>query len=201
MNFENEKLIHSVINNKFKNCKYFEYDELFSLGWIALKRAEENFKPEYGTKFSAYAYKSIELYLMTSLMKEYRKREETKHLSLDYEYNNDNDDCLDLKCNVPDTEMTAEELMMEQCEVGILVRLTREKIISGTKKGVKRNNLLTLLDIYENRITNGLSCKAVDVYNSHYKDKFSNKRFYQIRKEISVYFERAVKEIKKKGLY
>ena len=124
-----------------------------------------------------------------------------KHLSLEYEYNNDSDECLDLKCNVPDTEMTAEELMMEQCEVGILVRLTREKIISGTKKGVKRNNLLTLLDIYENRITNGLSCKAVDVYNSHYKDKFSNKRFYQIRKEISVYFERAVKEIKKKGLY
>ena len=53
---ENEGLIYSIID-KYKN--YFELDDLYQVAVIGIIKAYKNYKPNYNTKFTSYAYPYI----------------------------------------------------------------------------------------------------------------------------------------------
>ena len=53
---ENEGLIYSIIN-KYKN--YFELDDLYQVAVIGLIKASKNYKRNFNTKFTTYAYQYI----------------------------------------------------------------------------------------------------------------------------------------------
>lgn len=52
----NENLIYSVIN-KYSN--YYDIDDLYQVGVIGMIKAYKNYKKEYNTKFTSYAYTYI----------------------------------------------------------------------------------------------------------------------------------------------
>lgn len=53
---ENENLIYKIIS-KYKN--YFELDDLYQVAVIGLIKASKNYKENYNTKFTTYAYPYI----------------------------------------------------------------------------------------------------------------------------------------------
>ena len=53
---ENENLIYSIIN-KYSN--YYDIDDLYQVGVIGMIKAYNNYKKEYNTKFTSYAYTYI----------------------------------------------------------------------------------------------------------------------------------------------
>ena len=53
---ENENLIYSVIN-KYSN--YYDIDDLYQVGVIGMIKAYKNYKKEFNTKFTSYAYTYI----------------------------------------------------------------------------------------------------------------------------------------------
>ena len=53
---ENEGLIYKIIN-KYKN--YFELDDLYQVAVMGLIKAYKNYKDDYNTKFTSYAYPYI----------------------------------------------------------------------------------------------------------------------------------------------
>ena len=53
---ENEGLIYKIIN-KYKN--YFELDDLYQVAVMGLIKAYKNYKNDYNTKFTSYAYPYI----------------------------------------------------------------------------------------------------------------------------------------------
>jgi RNA polymerase sporulation-specific sigma factor len=54
---DNINLVYHVIHKHFKSRigRKFEFDDFVSVGMIGLLKAIDNFKPEYGNKFSTYA--------------------------------------------------------------------------------------------------------------------------------------------------
>lgn len=53
---ENEKLIYSIIS---KYSTYYDLDDLYQVGVMGMIKAYNNYKNEYNTKFSSYAYTYI----------------------------------------------------------------------------------------------------------------------------------------------
>ena len=53
---ENENLIYSIIN-KYSN--YYDLDDLYQVGVIGIIKAYNNYKSDYNTKFTSYAYTYI----------------------------------------------------------------------------------------------------------------------------------------------
>ena len=53
---ENEGLIYKIIN-KYRN--YFELEDLYQVAVMGLIKATKNYRSEYGTKFTSYAYPFI----------------------------------------------------------------------------------------------------------------------------------------------
>ena len=53
---ENENLIYSIIN-KYSN--YYDIDDLYQVGVMGMIKAYKNYKKEYNTKFTSYAYTYI----------------------------------------------------------------------------------------------------------------------------------------------
>lgn len=54
---KNERLIYSIINNSFRN--YQNKEDLYQAGIYGMKKAYNNFNPNYGIKFTTYAYDYI----------------------------------------------------------------------------------------------------------------------------------------------
>lgn len=57
-----EKVVISIAS-KFK--KYYDIEDLYQVGMIGLIKARENYKDEYNTKFSSYAY----MYILGEILK------------------------------------------------------------------------------------------------------------------------------------
>lgn len=53
---ENENLIYSIIN-KYSN--YYDIDDLYQVGVMGIIKAYKNYKKDYNTKFTSYAYTYI----------------------------------------------------------------------------------------------------------------------------------------------
>ena len=53
---ENESLIYSIIN---KYTNYYDIDDLYQVGVIGMIKAYKNYKKDYNTKFTSYAYTYI----------------------------------------------------------------------------------------------------------------------------------------------
>lgn len=201
--FKDEKLIHAVINDNFKDCPYLEYDELFSYGWEALIVARKNYDPTAGTKFSYYAYRGIKQSLIgrVAKKKEKIKKMEYNTLSLNYEYRNKSeDDSEELSSFIDSGDKPVIDTIIEEQDLELLVNTIKKKIISGTKKGPTRNNILELLNLYKERLDNNLSCDIDIIYNLYYKERFTKAWLYEIRKRLQKFTTNAIKEIKKEEL-
>lgn len=200
--FKDEGLIHAVINDNFKDCLYFEYDELFSYGWEALMAARKNYDPSAGTKFSYYAYRGIKQSLIGRITKKKEKfNKDYNTLSLNYEYEDkyekNNEELLYF---IDSGDKSAIDRIIEEQDLEFLISTIKKKIISGTKKGVTRNNILELLDLYKERLENNLSCDINIIYDLFYKEKFTKTWLYEIRKRLQKFTINAIKEIKKEEL-
>lgn len=67
---ENKNLIHTIIRRHFPHfVNTPEYEDAFQEGSIALLRAIERFKPEYGNEFSTYAYPAIKSTIYRAMYK------------------------------------------------------------------------------------------------------------------------------------
>ena len=77
---ENEGLIYKIIN-KYRN--YFETDDLYQVAVIGLIKAYKNYKNEYNTKFTSYAYPYI-LGEVIKYINEFRSIKVNKNIKLLY---------------------------------------------------------------------------------------------------------------------
>lgn len=65
--FKNERLIYSIITNSFSN--YPNKEDLYQAGILGFEKAYSNFNPDYGVKFTTYAYD----YIFGEMKQEVRK--------------------------------------------------------------------------------------------------------------------------------
>ena len=77
---ENEGLIYKIIN-KYRN--YFETEDLYQVAVIGLIKAYKNYKNEYNTKFTSYAYPYI-LGEVIKYINEFRSIKVNKNIKLLY---------------------------------------------------------------------------------------------------------------------
>lgn len=75
----NENLIYSVIN---KYTNYYDTEDLYQVGAIGMIKAYKNYKKEYNTKFTSYAYTYIfgEIVKYINDSKIFKTSKETRHL-------------------------------------------------------------------------------------------------------------------------
>ena len=77
---ENEGMIYKIIN-KYKN--YFELEDLYQVAVIGLIKAYKNYKNNYNTKFTSYAYPYI-LGEVIKYINEYRSIKVNKNIKILY---------------------------------------------------------------------------------------------------------------------
>ena len=75
---ENEGLIYKIIN---KYRSYFELDDLYQVAVMGLIKAYKNYKDDYNTKFTSYAYPYI-LGEVIKYINEFRSIKVNKNMKL-----------------------------------------------------------------------------------------------------------------------
>jgi len=125
---ENENLIYSVIN-KYSN--YYDIDDLYQVAVIGMIKAYNNYKEEYNTKFTSYAY----TYMFGEIVKFIN---ESKNFKISKENR-----CLYKKINEAKTILT-QKLMKEPSnyELSLFLEID-EKIINDV---VNANQIVDSLD-------------------------------------------------------
>ena len=154
---QNKKLIYKIAS---KYSKYSDIDDLFQVGCIGLINAYKNFKDNFDTKFSTYAYKYI-LGEITSYLKNDRLIKVGNESSKIYKlYEKVRDHLINSSNKAPTTKEIADFIGISEYE--LYNSITNHYIIESIDKEIKED--LSLQDVIGNDEREELDTK-IDLFN------------------------------------
>ena len=174
---ENKKLIYKIASTYSKNANI---EDLFQVGCIGLINAYKNFKNDFNTKFSTYAYTYILGEITSYLRNDRLVKVGTEAAKMYKIYEKAKDYLTNLKGYIPSTKEIAE--FMEVSEFDLYNSISNNYLTESLDKEIaedlslqeiigtdEREKIDEKIDLFN--ILNGLSVKERDLINyRYYKD-------------------------------